>query len=311
MIEPTGLLPIVATPFTPDGEVDRESFINLLDTLAQWGADGLTLFGIAGEYYKLTDDERVWMTELLAARCKELGVLSVVSVTDHAAEVAAKRARQWIELGAESLMLLPPFFLKPGAAAVEHHIRAVAAAVPDTPIMVQYAPEQTGVAIPPATFARIANDLSNVRDFKIECKPPGRYITQLLELTDQPVRIHVGNAGYNMIEAFDRGAVGVMPGCSMTDVYRQVLDAHAVGDRPREIEIHAALLAVLNQIRQNVEMIIRFEKHILMRRGAIAHDICRSPTHEHDEFERELFDSLYPLIEAFFIASQTTTGANA
>ena len=33
--------------------------------------------------------------------------------------------------------------------------------------------------------------------------------------------------------------------------------------------IHGKLVAVLNQIRQDVEMIIRFEKYVLMRRGVI------------------------------------------
>lgn len=306
MLELRGVLPIVATPFTASGEVDRPSFEKLIDTLPGWGAAGLTLFGIAGEYYKLTDAERQWMAAELTRRCRSLGVHSVVSVTDHATEVAVETARRWAGMGADALMLLPPFFLKPGAAATDQHIRAVAQAVPGTPIMVQYAPEQTGVAIPPATLASIAKDLPNVGDFKIECKPPGPYITRLIEMAGGEagggVRVHVGNAGYNMIESFDRGAVGLMPGCSMTDLYCDILDALGTNRRDRAVDLHTTLLALLNQIRQDVEMIIRFEKHILVKRGVIANDACRRPTHQPDPYEWKMFEMLYarvqPLLKA-------------
>jgi 2-keto-3-deoxy-L-arabinonate dehydratase len=297
MIALTGVLPIVATPFTPDGGLDLDSFDRLVEVLARGGCHGLTLFGIAGEYYKLSDEERLLLVRRFATACRRLGVPSIISVTDHATVVAADSARRWADLGADALMLLPPFFLKPGAAGIEHHIRAVGAAVPALPVMVQYAPEQTGVAIAPAVFARIAADLANVRDFKVECRPVGRYLTTLIELAAGGVRCHVGNAGYNMIEAMDRGAVGVMPGCSMYDLYLDIHRALVAGDRATALAKHAALLPVLNHIRQDVEMIIRFEKHILMRRGIIAHDHCRLPAHEPDRHEWQLFEELWLAVQ--------------
>ncbi|MEX2606538.1 MAG: dihydrodipicolinate synthase family protein [Kiritimatiellia bacterium] len=293
-----GVFPIVATPFTPEGEVDFDSFENLITVLARGGCDALTLFGIAGEFYKLTDAEKQTMAEVLVARCRALGVPSIVSVTDHATEVAVKSARRFADLGADCLMVLPPYFLKPGAAAVEAHLRAIASAVPETPLMLQYAPEQTGVAIPPAVFATLARDFGNARDFKIECKPVGPYLSKLLEMTEGlDLRGHVGNAGYNMLEAYDRGAVGVMPGCSMFDLYLKIHQAHIGGDRQTSLRLHTALLALLNQIRQDVEMIIAFEKIILHRRGIIASATCRRPTHSPDRYAMALFETLYTEIE--------------
>ncbi|MEM6312930.1 MAG: dihydrodipicolinate synthase family protein [Planctomycetota bacterium] len=296
MLKLQGICPIVATPFDADGRVDGASFERLCHTLAAGGCHGLTLFGIAGEYYKLTDAERAELLGRLVDVCRSRGVPSIVSVTDQATEVAVETARRYQAAGADSLMLLPPFFLKPSAAAVEAHVRAVGAAV-DIPVMLQYAPEQTGVAIPPETLAGIANDLPTVRDMKIECKPAGHYISRLLELTDGAVRVHVGNAGFNMIETFRRGAVGVMPGCSMFDVYLDIDAALRTGDLPRALDTHTALLALLNHIRQNVEMIIAFEKHILMRRGVIASDHCRLPGYALDAEDRALFEVLYERIE--------------
>ena len=54
-----GICPIIATPFTEKGAVDYDSFANLVRTLIQGGCHAVTLFGIAGEYYKLTDEEMI------------------------------------------------------------------------------------------------------------------------------------------------------------------------------------------------------------------------------------------------------------
>jgi 4-hydroxy-tetrahydrodipicolinate synthase len=292
----SGVCPIIATPFTPSGEVDLAGFRRLVRTLAAAGCHGLTLFGIAGEYYKLDDEEKQQMAEALLEEAAGFDSAVIVSVTDHATELAVRSAKRFAALGPDCLMLLPPHFLKPGVAAVARHVRTVAAAVPDMPIMVQYAPEQTGVGIAPEVFAAIYRDHPNVFHFKIECKPAGPYISRLLELTDGRVRVHVGNAGFNMIEAFARGAVGIMPGCSLFDVYLQICAALAAGNQSQARALHGELLTVLNQIRQDVEMIIRFEKHILLRRGVLSSDYCRHPSHEPDTTEWAMFDAVYQAI---------------
>lgn len=53
-----GVNPIVAMPFTQHGEVDYKSFTNLLEHLASTNCQGLTLFGIASEFYKLEEEEK-------------------------------------------------------------------------------------------------------------------------------------------------------------------------------------------------------------------------------------------------------------
>ncbi len=290
-----GVFPIVATPFSSDGAVDTVSLAKLIDWLAAQGCDALTMFGIAGEYYKLTDAERQQMAEIMVERCQANGVPSILSVTDHSWQVAAKTAQRYEALGADALMLLPPFFMKPSAAEIEEHIRQVGKAV-TIPIMLQYAPEQTGVGIPPPVFAAIARDLPNIRDFKIECRPVGHYITRLLEMTDGAVRVHVGNAGFNLIEAYQRGAVGMMPGCSMIDLYLQLQKSLEKKDWPRAHTIHLPLVGLLNHIRQSVEMIVAFEKQILKRRGIIEHATCRTPTYVIDKFDQDLFEVLYSAI---------------
>jgi len=196
------------------------------------------------------------------------------------------------EAGADCLMLLPPFFLKPGGVYLYEHMKAVAQAV-NIPIMAQYAPEQTGVAIQPETFVELEKECPNVIYYKIECKPAGPYVTKLMTLTDGEMKIFVGNAGFQIIECMDRGAVGAMPGCSMYDVYLDIYNNYVNGNRKEAMEIHNKLLPMLNHIRQNVEQIISFEKRILKRRGIISSDYCRKPSYNTDKYFDKLFDEFY------------------
>ena len=287
-----GICPIIATPFTEDGEVDYQSLDKLVRHLVVGGCHAVTLFGIAGEYYKLSDEEREKMVEVTVKAAKATGGKTIISVTDHSTEVAVKRAKYFEDAGADCLMILPPFFLKPGAKYIYEHMKAIAEAV-NIPIMAQYAPEQTGVSISPETFCKLEKECPNMIYYKIECKPAGPYVPNLMKLTDGKMKIFVGNAGFQIIECMDRGAVGAMPGCSMYDVYLDIYNSYVSGEREKALQLHNELLPMLNHIRQNVEQIISFEKRILKRRGIIASDYCRKPSYDTDEYFDRLFDEFY------------------
>ena len=244
---------------------------------------------------ELSEAEQREMMHVVIDESHRHGVPVIVSDTRHSTANAIEFAKEIQAAGADCMMFLPPFFLKPGADLIYQHALAVAKSVPDLPIMMQYAPEQTGVAIAPNVFAKLTKEAPNVIYYKIECKPAGKYISSLLELLGDRVRVFAGNAGYQMLETFDRGAVGAMPGCSMFDLYLDIYDKYFKGDRAGAIEAHNFILPILNHIRQNVEEIIYFEKKILKRRGIIATDVCRRPAFSiDDEFER-LFEEYYAL----------------
>ena len=63
MKEIKGICPIIATAFTENGEVDYVSLEKEIEHLIKGGCHAVTIFGIAGEYYKLTDEERFKMAD--------------------------------------------------------------------------------------------------------------------------------------------------------------------------------------------------------------------------------------------------------
>ena len=298
-MEIQGICPIAPAVFHDDGSLDVAGFEKCCDGLIALGAQAMTLFGIAGEYYKLDADEELPLMRAVVDVCHKNNVPAIISDTKHSTRSAIRRAREIEDSGADCMMVLPPFFLKPAGAELFDHLDRVCDAV-RMPLMIQYAPDQTGVAIPAETLAKLAERHRNLLYFKVECKPPGAYIAALAQKLPPDRKILVGNAGFQMIEGFARGAVGVMPGPSMPDVYRKIWDMLHAGDLSGAQQLHDKLNALLNHIRQNVEMIIHYEKIILKRRGLIASSCCRAPGFRADAVYDALFEELYAAVSTEF-----------
>ncbi len=101
----------------------------------------------------------------------------------------------------------------------------------------------------------------------------------------------VGYAGVQMPDAMRRGAVGVQPGCSFVELYRDLWDLRAGGNLEAFADLHRRMLPYLSYWMQQVELIIQVEKTILHRRGLIASERCRVPGWSLDEHERAMIDT--------------------
>lgn len=272
--EIVGVNPIVAMPFTVNGEIDEISFVRLLEHLATTGAQGTTLFGIASEFPKLDDYERDHLAQLFTSTLAGSTLYRAMSVTDHSTEQAVKRARYYAKLGVDALMLLPPFFLQPNPQAIQEHIFAVLEAV-NIPVMVQYAPGETGLPITPEQLAEVAARYPHAV-FKIECNPPVEYTREFLVKAPQASVLN-GYAGLYMLQMLAAGGKGVMPGCSFSEVYVRIYHHWLRNEIPQAEALHQALLPYIQRWMSHCEYIIQVEKTILHRRGIIATDYCRKP----------------------------------
>lgn len=282
-----GVNPIVAMPFTQDGEIDPRSFKRVVEFLESQDIQGMTLFGVASEFPKLTDREKSELVEIyLDKPHKE--IYKAISITDHSTEVAIKKAQEYQAKGADALMLLPPFFLSPSQEEVERHIEKVLKAV-DIPVMVQYAPNETGFEILPGKMAELKKKYDNAV-FKIECNPPVEYTKEFLALVPDAVVLN-GYAGLYMLEMFKIGGKGVMPGCSFTDIYTDIYRLWQAGDFEAATKLHASLFEYIKEWMTHCEYIIQVEKTILYKRGIIESDYCRHPNYQITEEDKKRIES--------------------
>ena len=291
MLELKGICPILAVPFRDNGAVDEQSLTRLVDFLIGCGVHGITLFGLAGEYYKLTDEERGRIRQILLARAQHK-IMRIVSITDHSIEVARVRAQEAEAAGADALMVMPPFFLAPGPDAISYHLREIAKAV-QTPVIAQYSPHQTGLSLSPSTFVSLMAECPNLSYVKVDSTPPGPMISKLVAESGGQIKTFVGYAGLQMPDAFARGAVGCMPGGSLSEIYIKIYDHIQRGEEDTALSLHARLLPLINFMMQSLEMSIRTEKTILAWRGIIASDYCRRPRAELDSHDLRYLRRLY------------------
>ncbi len=276
-----GCYPILATPFLPDGEIDEDSVVRLVRHLNACGLPGFTMFGLASEFYKLSDADREALIEA-AFEARAEGQTTVVSVTAHSHEISVKQARRAEEAGAEVLMLLPPFFLGSSEDDIKKHVLEVAGAT-SLPIMIQYAPAQTGVKMGVEFFLELNRHSENVRYVKVESAPPGPLISAITERSGGTIRCLVGYGGLQLVDGLRRGAVGVQPASGVADYYQHILRAFDEGDLEAAYALHAEVLPLVNLLMQAIEPLNRLEKIILKKRGIIAHDYCRAAGYEPDD----------------------------
>jgi 2-keto-3-deoxy-L-arabinonate dehydratase len=284
-----GVFPIVNTTFREDGSLDLASQRRLVNFLIDCGAHGLGLFGTASEGYTLSADERSQLTRLIL---KEVdGRIPVIVSTGHTGtDVAVALSVQAEAEGADGLMVLPPYFLKPDADGVFEYFRSIDRAV-NIPIMVQDAPLMTQVTMGAALLARMGRELEHVRYVKVEAPPSAPKISEILRGGGHTPVLFGGLNGQFLLEELARGARGTMPGSDLTDVFVRIWNLWEGGQRR---EAWQEFTRYLPLIRYELQpgLGVSVMKQNLRAGGVIASDRVRHPTRSLDDIGRREVEAL-------------------
>lgn len=286
-VQLAGIIPVLATPFTERGEVDLESFERQVESGIVAGVNGLAMFGLASEYYKLTAAERETLTRTLLRRVARR-VPVIVSITSHATEVAAEEARIAAAMGADALMVLPPFFLHPPTDQIVKHLEIVAQSVA-VPIVIQYAPAQTGVPIGAGIFADLQRRCPNVNYIKVDALPSGPTVSAIRKVSQDTLQTLTGYMGLDLPEALARGAAGCMPTLSLSRAFLRLFELLRTCEADGR-SLHRRLLPLLQFLMQSVEILIAGEKYLLSRQGILASRYSRSPSASLDSYQTAELD---------------------
>ncbi|HEX6443977.1 MAG TPA: dihydrodipicolinate synthase family protein [Streptosporangiales bacterium] len=272
-----GVCPVLETPFEDDGTIDVTGFRSVVEHVLDAGASAVMYPGFASEFHKLDDDERqTLVAELLRVTRRRRDTAAIVAVQQHATVLAVRTARRAVDDGADAINLLPPHLFGPSRRDILDHVSAVLDAVAPTPVILQYAPAQTGTALDAPALLALRDDHPNLRFVKVEASLPGPLIEDLGSAR-RPLPALVGLAGLLLPDAVRRGAVGVQPGCSFTELYADVWALYEAGRTDEADRLHARLLPYLAYWMQSVETIVAVEKLISHRRGWIVSPYCRNP----------------------------------
>jgi 4-hydroxy-tetrahydrodipicolinate synthase len=282
-----GLMPILATPFDESGALDRAGLRRLVEFELASGVDGVAVFGMASEGFALTTDERRTIlddvVEIVGGR---VPVIAGVNGTSTATSI--EQALLAEQGGADALMVLPPFMVKPPAASLVEFYGDVAAAT-SLSVMVQDAPGVTGVVMPPALIAEIAR-LDGVDSVKVEAPPTAPKVGAVVHAIDDPAFAVLGGQNAQFcLEEYARGAVGTMPACEFPDLLGPVL-ADFVAGRVEEARAGFRRMLPLVLIGLQGGIAWAVHKEILVARGIIEHATVRYPAARLDAGSRAAVD---------------------
>jgi 4-hydroxy-tetrahydrodipicolinate synthase len=204
----SGVLTALATPFTPDGQIDESALRRLVDRSIDGGVDGVVACGSTGEFAAMSAAERRLVVETVidqaANRVPVVAQAGAVSTAE-----AVELSRHAEAAGASVLMVVAPYYEPLTLDETVEYLRTVAAAV-DIPIMLYNLPVATGVNLDPDTVGRLAREIDNIRYIK-DTSADMAQAGQLIHRHGDVISTFVGWDSL-LLAAITEGAAGVMAG---------------------------------------------------------------------------------------------------
>lgn len=196
-----GTFTVMVTAFDASGAVDIEAQARLTDWQIQQGIHGLIPLGSTGEFLSMTDEERHDVAECVV-RTAAGRVPVLIGTGAECTEDVIRYSRDAEKLGADGVMIIPPFYSTPTPDELFEHYRRIAEAI-SIPIMVYNNPATANVDLMPPLVARLS-EIDGVRYIKESTMDVTR-VRDIIELCGDRITVFGGIMGY---ESFTSGADG-------------------------------------------------------------------------------------------------------
>ena len=159
----SGVFVPLATPFAANGEINAPSFKRLIDRVIAEGASGVVPCGTTGESATLTHEEHQRVIALTVEYAD--GRVPVIAGTgSNSTAEAVKLTRAADEAGVDGMLVIVPYYIRPGQQGILEHFRAVASAT-QKPIVMYNIPKRTGVNMEAATTIALSK-VENITGIK-------------------------------------------------------------------------------------------------------------------------------------------------
>ncbi len=203
-----GTYTVLITPFTHDGAaVDLEALKRLVEFQITEGIHGLIPLGSTGEFLSITPDERTAIVETVV-RTAAGRVPVLIGTGAEWTRDAVATSREAEALGADGVMIIPPFYSVPTEDELYVHYKAVADAI-SIPIMVYNNPATANVDLTPEIVARLSTipNCSYIKESTLDVTR----VREIIRLCGERMTVFAGVLGF---ESFWLGAEGWIAVCS-------------------------------------------------------------------------------------------------
>lgn len=214
MKELKGMCVALCTPFTEDGEkVDETALKNHIDSMIEAGVHIILVCGGTGEFAYLRPEERRRIAEIASKHIDgRAGFMVQTSAVNTADAIEFSRHAEGV--GADCLLILPPYFEGPNYDGIYYHYEKIAEAI-NIPIMVYNIPQSSNIDLTPGFMKRLM-EIDNIQYIKDSMEDLTR-IQELLMVCGDRVKVFNGGdpiAYYSLIAGCPGcvwGATNAMP----------------------------------------------------------------------------------------------------
>lgn len=234
------LLTAMVTPFDSDNRVNYKQAAEFARYLVANGSDGLVVAGSTGEAATMTVKERIQLiTTVLDAVGDQCPVIAGSGTNDTAATV--ELSKSVAALGVHGLLIVAPYYNKPGQDGLYRHFAAAAEAVVDTPIIVYNVPGRTNVNVTAETTLRLAT-IKNIVAVK-EASGNLDQMGEIIRNAPADFLLYSGDDGL-LLPVLAIGGYGVISVASNIagNQMQAVIAAYLAGDNAKAAASHQALL---------------------------------------------------------------------
>jgi len=150
-----GVITAMATPFDEAGAVDTDAGRRLAAHLFEHGSHGLVIGGTTGECPTLTDGETIDLFRAVRAEAGD-DILLICGTGTNDTRHSRELTKMAADAGADASLVVVPYYNKPNPAGIRAHFEAVAAAVPDLPMVMYNIPSRVIVNADPQLLGELA-----------------------------------------------------------------------------------------------------------------------------------------------------------
>lgn len=156
----SGMLSFPLTDFDASGEFDPPGCMRRLDWLSSYPSSALFMAGGTGEFFSLTPDEYCAVIGTAVRACG--GRTPIIAGTGYGTRTAIAYAQEAERLGADGLLLMPPYLVEASQEGLRAHVTAICHATKLGVIVYNRA----NCRLAATTTARLAEDCPNLIGFK-------------------------------------------------------------------------------------------------------------------------------------------------
>lgn len=247
-----GSIVALVTPMHASGEVDLDSFRNLVLWHLRAGTHALVVTGTTGESATLsaTEKSELWRVAVETVA----GKIPVLAGTGASSTVTTiQETRMAASCGVDGCLVVTPYYNRPTQQGLYEHYKAVAEST-ELPIIVYNVPRRTGCDLQPATLASLAH-IKNIVGIKDATGDLVRVSAQQALSGERFILLSGDDA--TALEFMRKGGKGVISVTANVapELMQQMCTAALTGDFNAAIDIndkvsllHTALMAEANPI---------------------------------------------------------------